>query len=260
MPSTAKEWNDIAAKFQQNWNFPNCIGALDGKHVVMKAPKRAGSVFYNYKGTHSIVLMAMCDAEYKFTYVDVGRNGRISDGGVFNQCSLAYALENGELNLPEPKPLPGCTTPVPFVILADDAFALQTNIMKPFPGHYLDESKRIHNYRLSRGRRTIENAFGILSAKFRVFRTPIQLDAEKTKKMVLACVALHNFLLTRKSTLYANSNFVDHFDEQGDLNDGDWRNDGDAGGLQQEEHVNVDGVPAWEDGRKKLEKSSRDIS
>lgn len=72
VPCTAEEWENVAHSFYEQWNFPNCLGAVDGKHVVMIAPPNSGSVFYNYKGTHSIVLMAICDASYKFLYVDIG--------------------------------------------------------------------------------------------------------------------------------------------------------------------------------------------
>lgn len=58
--SSAEEWTQIA----NPWNYPNCIGAVDGKHIVMSAPPNTGSTFYNYKGTHSIVLMAIADANY----------------------------------------------------------------------------------------------------------------------------------------------------------------------------------------------------
>lgn len=72
VPSTTEEWEEVAQKFNEYWNFLNCLGAVDGKHVVMIAPPDSGSVFYNYKGTHSIVLMAICDASYKFLYIDIG--------------------------------------------------------------------------------------------------------------------------------------------------------------------------------------------
>lgn len=167
--------------------------------------------------------MAICDANYKFLYIDVGCEGRISDGGVFNKCSFATVLENDTLQFPNQRTLLGRNEPVPYVIVADDAFALKQNVMKPFPGTFLSPSQRIFNYRLSRARRVIENAFGIMSAKFRVLRSPIHVDAAKTRKITLACCALHNFLITRKSTAYLTSGTLDRFGKQGECIDGSWR-------------------------------------
>jgi len=69
---TEEKWREISLDFEKNTNFPNCIGALDGKHIRVTEPIKSGSLFYNYKHYYSIVLMAICDANYCFTFVDVG--------------------------------------------------------------------------------------------------------------------------------------------------------------------------------------------
>ncbi|KAB0790311.1 hypothetical protein PPYR_15349, partial [Photinus pyralis] len=98
--------------------------------------------------------------------------------------SLGYALQHNLLNLPGNCPLPGMQKEVPFVILADATFTLKKNIMKPFPFRNLFYEKKVFNYRLSRGRRVVENAFGILANRFRVFRTTIDLTHDKVKKII----------------------------------------------------------------------------
>lgn len=224
IPTTVADWEAVAKQFNDLWQFPNCIGAVDGKHVVMVAPPNSGSVFYNYKGTHSIVLMGIADAEYKFIYIDVGRNGRFSDGGVFNRCTFGQAMDSNQLCLPPERALPGRETPVPFVLVADDAFALRPNILKPYAQRGLTMVQRVFNYRLSRTRRVIENVFGIMSARFRVFHKPIHLDPIKTKKVVLACCVLHNYLLSKNKKKYAPVHSFDQYNDDGSLIQGDWRN------------------------------------
>lgn len=193
-PTTTAEWLNISKDFENMCNFPNVIGAMDGKHIVFQAPKSDGSTFYNYKGTHSIVLLALVDAKYNFTYIDVGVNGRVSDGGVFRQSTLARAIANKNLNIPENKCLPGRNLALPYTILCDAAFPLSEHILKPYPFRNITEKQSIFNYRLSRARRVVENAFGILANRFRVFLTTINLNAEKVQTITLACCTLHNFL------------------------------------------------------------------
>ena len=138
--------------------------------------------------------MALVDANYKFIFVDVGCNGRISDGGVFGNSTLYHGLEHDLLSLPSPKALPGSENVVPYHIVADEAFPLKPYLMKPFSQRGLTREKRMFNYRWSRGRRCVENAFGILANRFRVFRTPLAVHPESAEKIVMACCTLHNYL------------------------------------------------------------------
>lgn len=136
----------------------------------------------------------MVDANYKFLYVDIGCNGRVSDGGVFRESSLSSAFQNNTLDVPPPEVLPGCTTPIPYIIVADEAFPLKDYIQKPYRQKGLTTERRIYNYRLSRARRVVENAFGILANRFRVLMTAINLAPEKVETLTLTCCLLHNYL------------------------------------------------------------------
>ena len=198
LPSTPDEWKLVSEKFYTFWQFPHCIGALDGKHIVFRPPRKQGSIYRNYKGKDSIVLMALVDAEYKFLFVDIGRNGRMHDSNVFRSSHLGLKLKSNSLNLPPPSSLPGYFRNIPYVIIGDDTLGLKENLMKPYPERGLTMEKKIFNYRLSRARRMVENAFGILSNKFRVLLNPIPLSVEKVEIITYTCVLLHNFLLSKK--------------------------------------------------------------
>ena len=99
----------------------------------MEQPTNSGSHYRNDKGTDSIILLAMIGPEYEFLYADVGIKGRNSDGEIWSRCLLKDAREKNELNIPEPKPLPGRLNNTPYVCTGDDAFILSLYMMKPFP-------------------------------------------------------------------------------------------------------------------------------
>ena len=200
------------------------MGAIDGKHILMQKPHNAGSDYHNYKGTESIVLMAVCDSEYKFTVCDIGQPGRQSDGGIWEDSTFGRALQHGGINLPEDRNLPGGSDPMPFVFVGDEAFPLKPYLMRPWPGRMLtDETRKIYNYRLSRARRVIENTFGILSARWRLLHTKMIADNEKAVSLVRAMCVLHNFLRTTVDLSYAPPGYCDTLQADGNVQEGFWR-------------------------------------
>jgi len=65
MPEPSEEqWKAIAEDFWNIRNFPNCIGAVDGNNVNIEAPDNSGSVYFNYKITFSVILLALVDVNY----------------------------------------------------------------------------------------------------------------------------------------------------------------------------------------------------
>ena len=87
-PSTVEVWLLSSEKFSQHWRFPNMIGAVHWKHVILQQPCNPGSHYRNYKGPDSIILMAVVGPEYQFLFADVGMKGRNSDGGNWLQSPM----------------------------------------------------------------------------------------------------------------------------------------------------------------------------
>ena len=87
-PLVKEEWDEIANQFLIRWQIHNTIGAINGKHFEINHVRTAGSMYFNYKGQHNIILMVMVDDLHRFIYIDVGVNGRVSDAGVFAQTTL----------------------------------------------------------------------------------------------------------------------------------------------------------------------------
>ena len=225
-PIEEEQWLKIAEEFNRRWNLPHCCGALDGKHVAIKKPKNTGSVYFNYKGFFSLVLMALVDANYRFLYATCGDYGSISDGGIFERTDLKAALRDNSINLPPPSPIVPGQRPVPYYIVADEAFPLQIWLMKPLPQRNMTREQRIFNYRLSRARRVVENAFGVLAARFRCLFTTMGQKTDTITTIVLTCCLLHNMLITKKIQAIGEEITVDQ--EVGEDHvriPGSWRNE-----------------------------------
>lgn len=141
--------------------------------------------------------------------------------GIFSKCNLGRAIKESRLDTPPPRELPDSDVVLPYVILGDEAFPLLNNLMKPYPRNQslADRSKAIFNYRLSRARRIVENAFGILTHRFRLFATPIHLGTESVQNATTAACIIHNLLIDERTlaesdTISSNLSSIDFSNEE----------------------------------------------
>ncbi|XP_071496099.1 putative nuclease HARBI1 [Diadema antillarum] len=208
-PTTEQGWRDLADHWYQRWNFPHTVGAIDGKHVACKAPPNSGSEFYNYKGFYSMILFAMAMAHPQ-------------DAQIYNESDLHHGLDQNRIHaFPQPDPLPNDNQDVPYFIIGDDAFSLRTYLMKPNSTRNLTHGERIFNFRLSRARRVVENAFGILLNRFQILLTTMQHHHETVRTIMEAYCILHNLMRIRYPVF--QNRLVDPAQPDGSLQPGAWR-------------------------------------
>lgn len=224
VPVTQDEWAPIAEGFMERWQFPHTLGALDGKHIACRRPPGSGSEYFNYKKFYSIVLLALVDSDYKFIWGDLGAKGSNSDAQIWNDCDLHENIKPGPNQTifpPDPTPLPNDTEDMPYYFIGDDAFALRSYMMKPYGHRGLTEEERIFNYRLSRARRVVENAFGIMANRFQVLLSTMQHHESTVRLITGTCMVLHNMMRIRYPTMH--NRLVDREDRDHNIIPGEWR-------------------------------------
>ena len=161
------------------------------------------SKYNNYKGSFWINLMPLVDHDYRFTCIDTGQYGSNSDGAIFKDSEFGRAFMNDQLDVPDAVHFPNlpASGPVPYCFVADEAFPLRCDLMRHFRRGTacLSQDELVFNYRLSRARRIVENAFGILVQCWRIFSRKLNLLPDNADSVIKPCLVLHNFLRGRKN-------------------------------------------------------------
>lgn len=222
-PDTA-DWEAIAEGMFDAFGLPNCLGAIDGKHIRIFAPPHSGSLHYNYKKYNSVILMGVAESTRRIPWATVGVPGQFfidqmlkkeimhsvfpnplyvlgsqNDATVFNYSDLGIRLNNGNANLPADRVIPGTNIEVPYYFLGDGGFPLKHRIMTPYViGPRLAYSEKRFNKKLSGARQVVECAFGILANKWKILQQPMNFKLETTNIIIMALVCLHNFIITQQ--------------------------------------------------------------
>ncbi|MCO5607458.1 hypothetical protein L7F22_061654 [Adiantum nelumboides] len=170
----------LATGFEQIQGIPNVIGAVDGSHIPIIAPRRHHEDYFNCKGFHSVILQMVMTAKCLVWDYHIGWAGLVHDWNVFQRTYLGQQCENGSLKN--------------FCLLGDCAYPARFWMLPPFKGSKEGFSReQAHwNYIQSSSRMPVERAFGIMKSRFRILLKRCDMLLSNVPKMVATCMVLHN--------------------------------------------------------------------
>lgn len=192
-PTTNEEIKMTIDGFATKYQYPLCLGSLDGTHISVTPPMGFETDYFNYKKFYSIIMLAVVDSNLRFTYVNIGAPGRCNDASVYTRSNLADVIKNP---IYENHFMIVNARKVQAHLIADSAFALHRTLMKPYPIHPdMPRENVIFNYRLSRCRCTVERGFGLLKNRFRLLHKKMVFNVENATNIAKAAAILHNICI-----------------------------------------------------------------
>ena len=197
-PLNKEELKKTAEDFEKLSGYPQSVGAVDGCHISVCPPQEHARAYYNFKGGHSIVLFAVVNAHYHFTFICSGHPGRNNDSMILKNSLLQSVLDGKILDC-NTRSLAGAN--IPYHLISDSAFPLTPHIQKPFPDYDLSPVQKNFNRTLSSSRRVVENAFGRLKGRFRKLQSKMEFDIRFSSEVIKACAVLHNIAETNKDAV-----------------------------------------------------------
>ncbi|XP_028771547.1 putative nuclease HARBI1 [Neltuma alba] len=174
--------------------FKDCLGAIDGTHIRVKAPSIDAPRYHGRKEFPTQNVLAVCTFDLKFTYVLPGWEGTASDSRIIKNA----LTREDSLKISEGK-----------YYLVDAGFMLTRGLITPYRGvryHLKEYSKRnpplnhkeLFNLRHAKLRNAIERAFGVLKKRFAILSNATEptYGIKVQKTIIYACIILHNFLMS----------------------------------------------------------------
>lgn len=182
----------VIEDFETRWGFPQVAGAIDGTHIPIIKPNDSASDYFNRKGFYSVIMQAVVDSSGLFLDSYIGWPGKVHDARVLVNSSLYKKATTSNLLPNWTRRL--CGVDIPLLLLGDPAYPLLPWLMKPYlENQHSPREERHFNYRLSRARMSVENAFGRLKGRWRCLLKRMDIKVANVPTVVATCVALHNF-------------------------------------------------------------------
>ncbi|XP_036410905.1 protein ANTAGONIST OF LIKE HETEROCHROMATIN PROTEIN 1-like [Megalops cyprinoides] len=186
-----QEMEDTARLFNTRWGFPHCIGAIDSLHIAIIAPSNNTADYWNSAGWLSVVLQGVVNGLGQFWDVCAGFPGSTEDVTILQNSTLWATASEGGLSPQPPRSFMG--RPLRYLLLGDAAYPLQSWLLKCYSDSgQLTPRQQAFNYRLSRARSVIENAFLRLKARWQCLHKRNDCSLDLLPTMILACCILHN--------------------------------------------------------------------
>lgn len=201
-PETVDDFKEAMITMEEHWQFPCCFGAINGCHIPIKCPpggQQSQKEHHNFKGFYSIVLMAIVDAKFRFTWASCGYTGNNHDSTIFQATSLYKKIAEKQVIPNIAKNINNID--VPPLILGDGAFPFRSWLMKPYSNAALTPDQSYFNYRLSRARMVTEGAYGRLKGRWRSLMRKCDCAKATVRSMTLACIILHNVCIAVGDTV-----------------------------------------------------------
>ena len=193
-PLTRQELQELIDEFEEEYEIPQIVGAIDGCHIEINAPPENHEDYFNRKQQYSVNLQAIVNCNLKFIHVSFGYPGSIHDARVLRLSGLFDLGENEQI-LTSPMKIVSGTEILPLII-GDSAYPLLKWLVKPYPNRgHLTPDEREFNKRLSAARSVVERAFGMLKGRWRLLLKKVEQQTRTLSKTVLAACVLHNICI-----------------------------------------------------------------
>jgi hypothetical protein len=199
VPDDPEKWESIRLKFHERSEegiIRGCVGAIDGFFQPTKCPtvkETHGNVrayFSGHYNRYGLNSQALCDSELRFLFFGVMGPGNKSDQPAYEETGLAELLEQ---------------LPVGLFVAADAAYIVTEHILIPFTGSQRqDRVKDAFNFFLSQLRIRIENAFGLLTTKWRILRRPLECSLQTNARILAICARLHNYVIDQNEETFSD--------------------------------------------------------
>jgi hypothetical protein len=193
-PEAGDDWEVVRSNFHSKSEegiIRGCVGAIDGFFQPTKCPTVKDSIgnvrayFSGHYNRYGLNCQALCDSDLRFMFFGVMGPGNKSDQPAYEETGLVAIVEN---------------LPAGLFIAADAAYIVTEHVLIPFTGSQRqDRVKDTFNFFLSQLRIRIENAFGLLTTKWRILRKPLECSLKVNVNILEICALLHNYVIDCKA-------------------------------------------------------------